>query len=151
MPRGSPLWRLSIDTKKRESSTVARSACRGLRIAHHCRTSKQRRSLTQNMCKYANRDAHAPAADGIYIPTRHLLFATFLTVIESCEVSTSQERASSKRFPYMSIRTRLFASLIHPAPRYPGSWVGPEEPLSAGVVCFAVCDGKVMNYLSFMQ
>ena len=40
-----------------------------------------------------------------FISTRHLPFAAILTVTESCEVSRRQERASSKRFPIMSLRS----------------------------------------------
>ena len=35
----------------------------------------------------------------IHIHVKHLPFASFLTIPESCEVSDCQERASSKRFP----------------------------------------------------
>lgn len=41
-----------------------------------------------------------------FISTRHLPFAAILTVTESCEVSRRQERASSKRFPIMSLRSQ---------------------------------------------
>ncbi|GEM_PF-6754621 len=40
-----------------------------------------------------------------FISTRHLPFAAILTVTESCEVSRRQERASSKRFSIMSLRS----------------------------------------------
>ena len=40
-----------------------------------------------------------------FISTRHLPFAAILTETESCEVSRRQERASSKRFPIMSLRS----------------------------------------------
>ena len=81
---------------------VARSACRGLRIAHHCRTSKPAEA-SRGICAYTpTADAHAPCCRRNIHIHRHLLFAAFLTVIESCEVSTSQERASSKRFLIMS-------------------------------------------------
>ena len=49
------------------------------------------------------------AIGGIYISTRHLLFASFLTKIEICEISDCQERASSKRF----------SLCMHPAARTP--------------------------------
>lgn len=48
---------------------------------------------------------------GIYISTRHPLFAASLTKIsESCEVSERQERALSKRF---------LLCHLHPYPRDP--------------------------------
>ena len=43
----------------------------------------------------------------INISTRHLLFATFLTIPESCEVSNRQERASSKRFQNVCRASRI--------------------------------------------
>ena len=98
MPPDSPHWRFDNYTKKRESHTVARSANGGSGIAHHCRTSKLAEASRRICVKTPTADAHAPAAGGIYISTRHLLFAAFLTVIEIYQISVCQERASSKRF-----------------------------------------------------
>ena len=55
-----------------------------------------------------------PAAGGIYISTGHLQFATFLTEIESCEVSESQERAPSKRFSKCLCRAKSSAITADP-------------------------------------
>lgn len=81
---------------------VARSARRGLRIAQTCR------SLTQNMSKDTNGvRSRACRWRNIHISTEHLPFATFLTNSESCEVSTSQERAPIHAFLYVCRPTHI--------------------------------------------
>ena len=62
-------------------------------------------SLTQNMIRQQTMLAHCqPVGDDYSYSLWHLLFATFLTpIIEIFQVSDSQERASSKRFPKMSL------------------------------------------------
>ena len=57
-------------------------------------------SLTQNMIRQQPMLAHCQPVDEDYSYSHwHLLFATFLTEIEIFQVSSCQERASSKRFP----------------------------------------------------
>ncbi len=66
------------------------------------------------MCETPLVGTRVLAIGGIYISTRHLPFAAFLTVIEVFQVSTSQERASSKRFPLCLCRAERSAMTAAP-------------------------------------
>ena len=58
---------LGYKKKKRESRTVARSACRGLRIARYSRTSKRAEASRRICVNIPTVDAHAPTAGKIHI------------------------------------------------------------------------------------
>ena len=78
--------------------TFARPACWGPGIALWSRTSKlQKPHADMIYYKYVINTTCL----WIYHTTRHLLSASFLTPNEIFQVSTSQERASSKRFSYV--------------------------------------------------
>ena len=93
---------------------IARSTHRGSGIAHRSWTSKLAEASRRICVKTPTADAHAPADGGIYISTRHLPFATFLTVIEIFQVSDSQERAPSKRFLKCLCRAKRSAITADP-------------------------------------
>ena len=73
------------------------------------------------------------AVGGIYISTRHLLFATSLTVIEGCEVSTSQEKRS-KRFYYVCLPTLV----TH-------DWASASRYATAKILTFLIIGAKILK------
>ena len=74
--------------------SVARSTIRGLRIAHLSRTDNAEASRRSIYTDLANTLALAVRDN---TTTKTSTVVSFLTVIESCEVSNRQERASDKR------------------------------------------------------
>ena len=101
---GSSLWLLALVYKKSVRPyllPVPHSEALELPISVE-RANLQ--SLTQNMIRQQPMLAHCQPVDDYYSYSLwHLLFATFLTEIEVFQVSSCQERASSKRFPKMSL------------------------------------------------
>ena len=90
-----------INKKSVRAVLVARSACRGSGIAHHGRTSKKKKPHAEY--EYSKYYCQTMYFAWIYISIRHLLFASFLTMNEIYQISTSQERAQVNAFYYVCI------------------------------------------------
>jgi len=91
---------------------------------------------------------------GIYISTRHLLLShSWLYHEESCEVSTSQERASSKRFSVCHCRAVSPAVFSKPNGKPSFTPTLPHHPWPG--FCDTVCGHKInynfWNFNNFIQ
>lgn len=91
-----------------ESVLFVRSACWGLRIAHLRRTSKLQKPHAEDT-DISIADTLVPAVDMMYISTRHLLSAAFLTKIWKLRSFGMSRKSVSKRISKMYADRRVLS------------------------------------------
>ena len=116
---------------------AARSARWGLRIARISGTSKPAEA-SRGICESSdNERQNTHYRKKSTYPKGHLLLAAILTDSESCEVSTSQERALSKRLYYVCIPPTLtLTGPLQAVCRTKIAWISEKNNISTKKIRF---------------